>query len=312
MYHKEMLEVLKKVNRSINKTNSIDFIKGTSLEIGLQELKNKITSKLPLLEKWLAKLTHPDGNIALFNDSVLQPGIEKDELNGQEPLDYLLKDSGYFVRRHKNNYFALSCKEPFPPYQPGHTHCDLGSFELSINGQRCVVDTGCGSYQNLQIRQHCRSSSSHNISLIEHSEQSDLWGSFRIGKRAKIEKLHFDSEKSLLTIEIIDQLLQRVRREIIFSANQVKIRDRLFNRRITGTFCSLLHLHPDCMILPGSESDKLHLTCKKAEFFITTGNKMRSVIHSWYPDFNREVRTEKLIISNHQSEAIDYVISWKT
>ncbi|MGM0599434.1 MAG: heparinase II/III domain-containing protein [Candidatus Rifleibacteriota bacterium] len=310
MYHKEMLEALKKVAESISQAQHIEFIKDTSLEVTLKELKDKINAKLPLFNDWLANLTHPDGKIALFNDSTLKAGIVKKDSHKEKPLNYLLEDSGFFVRRDKNDYFVLSCKEPSPAHQPGHTHCDICSFELSINGQRCIVDTGCGSYQNTQIRQHCRSSSSHNISLIEHSEQSDIWGSFRIGKRAKIENLYFDSDKSLLTIEIKDQFMQRIRREIIFSSNRIKVRDRLYDRRITGTFCSLLHLHPDCMILPSSEPGNIHLTCKRAEFFITTGNKMRSVIHSWYPDFSREIRSEKLIISNHQTEAIDYVISW--
>ena len=40
----------------------------------------------------------------------------------------------------------VDCGEIGPDYLPGHAHCDTLSFELSLSGQRVVVDSGCGIY----------------------------------------------------------------------------------------------------------------------------------------------------------------------
>lgn len=311
MYHLDMLKDIQEIRdrcRQMLKTQPEDF--PSDLVTAASKLHEICQSKLPLMKDWLACLTHPDGYIAQFNDSALQPGIKTDLGGSDKPSSYLLDDSGFFVRRWQNHYFVISCKEPSPAFQPGHSHCDILSYELSISGRRCIIDTGCGSYQNPQIREHCRKTASHNTALIELSEQSDIWGAFRIGSRAKVIDRQFDSEKGILIIEMLDQYAQRFRREIVFAHSSIRIRDRMYQRRITGTFCSLIHLHPNCQIMPETDSGTIRLSCHEVEFSIQTAARIRSEMHLCYPEFGREERTVKLILSNHETEAIDYVISW--
>lgn len=312
MYHRDMLHAIEQIRdccRDHETENALhDF---SDLKDLLKLLGQICQEKLPLLKDWLANLTHPDGKIAQFNDSVMQPGLLLPLGVSEKSSSYLLEDSGFFVRRNQDSYFVMSCKGPSPEHQPGHSHCDILSYELSLHAQRCIIDTGCGSYQNQQIRQHCRRTSSHNTSLIELSEQSDIWGAFRIGHRAKVILRSFDSQNQILVVEMIDQYDQRFRREVVFAGSSIRIRDRMYDRRITGTFCSLLHLHPDCLIMPETEPGVIKLSCKEVEFSVNTSVKVRSEMHMCYPDFGCEQRTAKLILSNHQSEAIDYVISWK-
>ncbi len=313
MYHLDMLDDVMKVRdccRQLLKTQPEEFpAELVALAANLHEICQK---KLPLMKDWLACLTHPDGLIAQFNDCAIRTGIKSDLPVSEKPSNYLLENSGFFVRRWQSNYFVLSCKEPSPPFQPGHSHCDILSYELSIAGRRCIIDTGCGSYQNAQIREHCRKTASHNTALIELSEQSDIWGAFRIGARAKVISRQFDSEKGILIIELLDQYAQHFRREIVFGPSSIRIRDRMYHRRLTGTFCSLVHLHPDCQIMPASDQGIINLSCHEVEFSIQSGARIRSEMHLCYPEFGREERTVKLILSNHETEAIDYVISWNT
>jgi uncharacterized heparinase superfamily protein len=310
MYHIDMLEAVEEIFAAAKEYAKFDFVADSELLKSLfSELIELCHEKLPLMKDWLSNLTHPDGFIALINDSTLLPGLKQAESN-DKPTSYLLEESGFFIRRWNNNYFILNCGEPSPAFQPGHSHCDILSFELSINKTRCIVDTGCGSYQNPEIRRHCRRTSSHNLPLIELSEQSDIWGAFRMGKRAKILHRSFDSQNALLIVEFADQYDQRFRREILFESRSIKIRDRMYDRRITGTFCSLIHLHPDTQILASNESNCLELSRNKVEFKIKSTARLRSEPHRWYPDFGKVEKSEKLILSNHLTEAIDYVISW--
>jgi hypothetical protein len=311
MYHKEMMEGVEEILASI-KTYSpqkhVSFAEGK--EKLLDELKELCQTKLPAMKQWLAIMTHPDGKVAQFNDCAKIKGETPVQLESDRPASTFLPESGYFVRIWPDAYFALSCKEPTPAYQPGHTHCDIFSYELSLGKLRTVIDTGCGSYQNPEIRKNCRKSASHNIPLIELSEQSQIWGSFRMGQRAVIEKFDWSSERSSLQLAMRDYLGQRYTREVIFEEKSIRFRDRMYDRKITGTFCSYIHLSPEVSLLPGIDQN-MNFTIGQTEFQIKTAARTRFEICKIYPEFGVEKQAEKLILSNPQSEAIDYVITWK-
>lgn len=306
MYHLEMLEAVetaRAANRKLLELNGLS----QKLNRKMARLAMVCGDKIPLMRDWLAVLTHPDGNIAQFNDSALLPGIKRD----WKSMSYLLESSGFFVRRTPDSYFAMSCGEPSPAFQPGHSHCDIHSFELSLGGQRCIIDTGCGSYQNNQIREECRQTSAHNVAMVEHAEQSDIWDAFRIGRRAVITHRSYDSENGLLVVEFTDQYDQKFRREVVFGPNSIKVRDRMTGRRITGTFVSLLHLAPGVTIRSESESGVQSFQVGSNEFRITSSARIRTSAYAWYPDFGRPINAEKLVLSNPEAEAIDYVITWQ-
>lgn len=308
MYHAEMLENICQTKEACSLLVGNKKLKQQTME-KIQELAEICDNKIPLLQDWLSVMTHPDGKTAQFNDCTLIEGIRREVAAGT--INYLLEDSGFFVRRTSDIYFALSCGGPSPSFQPGHSHCDILSYELSLGNHRCIIDTGIGSYQNMQIRNECRSSSAHNLPLIENTDQSDIWASFRMGRRARISHRKFESDKGLLELEFIDQYNQRFRREIVFQECSIKVRDRMFDRRVTGTFCSLIHLAPEVLVDPVVESGSSRFRVGDYEFSVVSSARLRFDRYVWYPDFGRPVNAEKLILSNHEAEAVDYVISWQ-
>ncbi|HNW36157.1 MAG TPA: alginate lyase family protein, partial [Candidatus Ozemobacteraceae bacterium] len=183
MYHREMLEGISDVAAAIR-----SFASGQAdgeTRSACADLVAACEAVLPAMRAWLDLLTHPDGQIALFHDSALNTYAYKISGKGRSDFEHWLADSGYFVsRRADGDYLALCAHGPSPVHQPGHSHADIGSFELSLQGRRVIVDTGTGSYQNPEIRWFCRSTQAHNVPLIEDSEQSDMWGDFRVGRRA--------------------------------------------------------------------------------------------------------------------------------
>jgi uncharacterized heparinase superfamily protein len=48
-----------------------------------------------------------------------------------------------------------------------------------------VVDTGVFEYEPGQLRHHVRSTLAHNTVSIDGDEQSEIWGEFRVARRAK-------------------------------------------------------------------------------------------------------------------------------
>ena len=76
-----------------------------------------------------------------------------------------------------------------PDYQPGHAHADTLSFELSLFGRRVIVNRGVSEYEEGKFRQLERSTISHNTVIINDHNSSEVWGQFRVGRRARPKEL---------------------------------------------------------------------------------------------------------------------------
>ena len=140
----------------------------------------------------------PDGLLPLFNDSAFGIAPPFNELaaywcrlggetindEATELIDY--QPSGLFGYRNGSDMVIIDAGDIGPSYQPGHTHCDMLSFELMFNGQRVVVDSGVFEYEPGPMRHYVRSTRAHNTVSIDGAEQSEVWGEFRVARRAKV------------------------------------------------------------------------------------------------------------------------------
>lgn len=162
-------------------------------------LLEALASKAIAALAFLRDLTLPDGEIALFNDAAL--GIAP---STQRLFDYAarllgtqsayVRSAGEPIERSASGYYGwcslrdgwiIDCGPVGPDYQPGHAHCDMLSYELVLEGRRIVVDTGVYEYEPGERRHWSRSTASHNTVMVDGEEQSEIWGVFRIARRAR-------------------------------------------------------------------------------------------------------------------------------
>jgi uncharacterized heparinase superfamily protein len=156
----------------------------------LQEL-----NPLPMLS-WLRTMTHPDGDISFFNDAARGIAPRVDDLDNyagilgctqaRRPDAKLthLQQSGY-VRLHCGTAtLLLDVGELGPDYLPSHGHADTLSFELSLSGERVLLNSGTSAYTG-QLRKLQRRTAAHNTVTVDEMDSSELWGDFRVGQRAK-------------------------------------------------------------------------------------------------------------------------------
>src|SRR6185295_1096925 len=81
------------------------------------------------------------------------------------------------------------CASVGPSYQPGHAHADTLSFELSLHGRRVLVNSGTSEYGTGPERQRQRSTAAHNTVVIDGQDSSEVWGGFRVARRAHCQWL---------------------------------------------------------------------------------------------------------------------------
>jgi uncharacterized heparinase superfamily protein len=93
--------------------------------------------------------------------------------------------AGFYGYSAGTDWIMIDCGDIGPAYQPGHTHCDMLSYELVIDGIPVVVDTGVLEYEPGEMRQLVRSTAAHNVVQVGDAEQSEIWGEFRVARRAR-------------------------------------------------------------------------------------------------------------------------------
>lgn len=184
MYHCILLDRLLDVyNVSIN-NNRFGY--------NQRELDKKLKFKAVIMLGHLENIIWKDRTMPLLNDSAF--GIAP---KAEQIFDYAkrlglkwqgipLKECGY--RKFINDRFEaiVDIGNITATYQPGHTHSDVLSFELRKDNKPWITDTGISTYNKTERRQYERSTKAHNTVTIGNNDAYEVWGGFRVGKRADV------------------------------------------------------------------------------------------------------------------------------
>ncbi len=176
----------------------LNLMQSSSAVMKFEEVGHFRTRTIQALD-FLHELCFPDGEIPLFNDAAF--GIAS---RPRDVFDYATNvigyarpetgnaltvsektPSGYYVLRKGIDMMVIDCGLIGPDYQPGHAHCDTLSYELAVNGKRMIVDSGVHDYEAGPHRAYARSTKAHNTVMIDGEEQSEIWGVFRVARRAR-------------------------------------------------------------------------------------------------------------------------------
>jgi uncharacterized heparinase superfamily protein len=209
--------------------------------------------------RWLAAMCHPDGEIAFFNDAAMGIGPPPAELFAYaKRLGYVvpavddevvwLRESGY-VRVQRGDAVLIVDVAPIgPDYLPGHAHADTLSYELSVHGQRVVVNSGTSRYGLGPNRERERGTAAHSTLEIDGEDSSEVWAGFRVARRAYPFDVSVCTDGGVVIIEAAHDGYSRLpgkpvhRRRWVFGTRRLGVFDW-----VEGQFSaaiSRVHLHP--------------------------------------------------------------------
>ena len=317
MYHAIFLEdLLDLIN--ISQTYS-KIIQKTQVNKWMQIAKSML--------KWLDVMTHPDGNIAFFNDAALEIAPNFDELKKYAQrlgIQYIsekfnqithLSDSGY-VRYNFNSEIALldvACIGP--DYQPGHAHADTLSFELSLFGQRLLVNSGTSDYGINPVRQYERSTKAHNTVEVNKQNSSEVWSGFRVARRAYPFDLKIEESGNFVNISCAHNGYKRLSESLIhrrhwqFSKNSLIIKDQ-----IDGYFksaCAYFHFHPYVTVTKTKNSNWNILMPNGQQIILKVKVGEMSIETSYYsPEFGKKFKSQCLKVALDKKKGSCVQILW--
>jgi len=278
----------------------------------LQLLRPRIRSML----RWLQVLSHPDGDIAQFNDAAFgisgtfsslkdyaaTLGIRLDDLT----LDALeaLPESGYFRLQNQRAVLLCDLAPLGPDYLPAHGHADTLCFELSFEGQRVFVNSGTSTYEPGPERLRERQTLAHNTVVVAGRSSSDVWASFRVGRRAAPSRVSWHKSSDGLRLEGQHDGYRRLKgrpmhhRRWLLEDRNLTIEDRIDGGDHDAV--AHFHLHPAVSVAAADQrAISLHISGdsgRRLSMTIEPPSSPTVSEASWSPEFGVRIKTQKISI----------------
>lgn len=308
MYHALALE---DVLDLVNTVNCFSCRLSAGQKMQVSEWKQRARA----MHTWLKTMCHPDGEISQFNDAAfdIAPSVAELDHYARRLLSGLpspaeksllhMQDSGY-VRLVNGHAVALLDVAPVgPDYLPGHAHADTLAFELSVGKQRVLVNSGTSCYGTSTERSRQRGTTAHNTVVIDGKDSSDVWGGFRVARRAYPMDLCVRNGVDASAIEVACSHNgycrlpgEPVHKRVWRMAGSFTVEDL-----ITGPYKhaeARFHFHPDLRveIQPGKKSGTALFSQGTAVTFHVEYGEAHLVPSTWHPRFGAVVPNTCLVV----------------
>tara|TARA_B100000795_G_C22806825_1_gene445593 strand:+ start:5164 stop:6798 length:1635 start_codon:yes stop_codon:yes gene_type:complete len=280
-----------------------------------KEVISDIEVKIPSMLFWLNSMCHPDGGVSFFNDTTFNIAPSLDELldytnrlsikkisKKNNPLLYL-KDSGYIRIDRENLVAIIDVADIGADYIPGHGHADALSFELSIFENRIIVNSGISVYGISSERHKQRSTLAHSTVVIDEQNSSEVWGGFRVGRRANVLNIKTENNKNCSKVSASHDGYTRLNgsplhsREWSFYDNKLVIIDSITGKQFHRV-SSILPLHPEVLIKNIQDNyAQLEINGKLVKITFEGDGELKVVASSYHPEFGLSIDNNKLIYS---------------
>lgn len=246
---------------------------------------------------WLGAMTHPDGEIAFFQDACGGVAGSYRELAAyaarlgmaeqREPLG----ESGYRRLEAGELVVWMDAAGPGPDYQPGHAHAGTLSLEASWRGGRVVVNSGTSTYEAGPVRQFERSTAAHATVRVNGRDSSEMWGAFRVARRARVREL-LEGEGCVEAMHTGYEPV-RHRRRVTVLERQLVVEDELSGGELLEWFWPL---HPSVEVR-GRELWRAGWRIGVVE--PPAGVAVECEPAEWRPEFYRQVPATRLRMAAH-------------
>jgi uncharacterized heparinase superfamily protein len=148
----------------------------------------ELTSAVARMRRWLGVVLGPDGDVPLLGDGYPVPrelvALLRPVPPAHAPL-VVLPNSG-LARLAAAGWHVLADAGGAPPWGvAAHAHAGTLGCVVYTGGRPLLVDTGTSTYEPGPARAYERSTAAHNTVEVDGTDSTEVWGGFRVGRRAR-------------------------------------------------------------------------------------------------------------------------------
>lgn len=235
----------------------------------------------------LESIVWKDDTIPLLNDSAYGIAPTVSELRAYakrlklEWTPLPMKECGYRKLCSTHLEAVVDVGNITATYQPGHSHADTFNYELRIDCRPFVVDTGISTYNKTARRQYERSTSAHNTVTVGNKDSSEVWGGFRMGKRAKVRVLSDTENEIMAEHDGFKGCIHQ--RKFTINDDVFTINDKIVGNNMTECI-SYIHFAPDIEVLAISSTE---IRTNRANIAVSGANSIEIINDFVSVEYNR-------------------------
>ncbi|MFN8144529.1 MAG: alginate lyase family protein [Bacteroidia bacterium] len=228
---------------------SIDAMRNIKHDFSpLNSLLTDVASKMC---GWLSTIVFSNGELPAINDSASDGAPSVTAL-----ADYAhtlgikcnalpLNASG--LRKFRNLHFEMlvDVNGFTQAPAPGHAHADALHFLLHVFGSPFIIDTGVSVYEKGNVRSYERSTAAHNTVEVNGKNQSEIYGNFRVGRKARVVNLKEQGHILEATHDGYKSIGAMHTRKIEFREREIIITDKISRQHDTQAI-AYLHVDKKC------------------------------------------------------------------
>ena len=282
---------------------------------------------LDRMGRWLLVMCHPDGEISFFNDAAMGVAPKPQALFSYaarlglnlpsivETVTWL-KDSGYIRVEYDEAVLLIDVALLGPDYLPAHGHADTLSYELSVRGQRVIVNGGTSRYGVGDEREQERGTAAHSTMELNGENSSEVWGGFRVARRARPFDVSIEGVGENVVICASHDGYKRLpgqpihKRQWLVGNGCVEITDWVEGVFISAT--SRVQFHPDIKLELNGSSGYILWSSDRAIFDVVGG--IASVGKTqWHPGFGVAIDNCCLqmgLVANDGMSGLTLKVNW--
>lgn len=260
------------------------------------ELEEFLKGQASKMLGWLKNMTFENGMSARFNDSTGGIAVGAKQLFdlaaelGLVIHNQPLSDSGYRKFRGGNYEVILDAGSLKPKYIPGHAHADIGHFVLHYNKKPFIVDTGISTYEKNERRQFERSTEAHNTVVVASESQSQMWGGFRVARKAEVIELKEGRTETIISHNGYKRLLASHRRTFIWDSKSIIVKDHVSGSRENKAY---IHFYKGVNV----SKDDIGITVDDCRIEIYNARSIKVEDYEYALGFNKRTTSRRLCVS---------------
>jgi hypothetical protein len=288
---------------------------------------NTLKKYASIMLEFYNKIKYTNVDYPLFNDSnyTMTEKITGDVFKKKSSLvlseNHLLVKrlkftSKYFVYQNQRLRLTMDLGNLGSNYLLAHSHNDIFNFEVLVDNQKIITDTGVFEYENSKQRHHSRSTQAHNTVQVNGYEQSDIWSSFRNGYRPTRFTTNIEERKNYKLFKGKYKYKNKYTHErnfYITTNNAIVIIDNVISKK-KYSLNSYLHFAPEVKVI--LHEDIIEVLCSTLKLYLYAFNKENCFDNknitlfdsNYYPYFGTEL-TRKSLVINLETRKIGYVIT---
>ena len=158
---------------------------------------SRLNAHIEAMQSFLERVLDPNGEVILLNDGfpVHQDLVRNVQSSTRHQGSALLGASG-IARLERNPWTVfVDVGDPCPDTLPAHAHADTLTCLIFFNDEPVIGEAYTSTYSNDSQRLYERSTAGHSTLELSGLNSTEVWGSFRAGRRARVHDLTFDDEK---------------------------------------------------------------------------------------------------------------------